>query len=85
METHSTFYLSSFDFTKAFDSISQPFIDLAYLRLGCSKQMQHWLTTSDRTGRTIIRTPYAQHLWNKSGYSGFTDENSFQVGKGGGQ
>eukprot|EP01041_Mallomonas_annulata_P011199 gene11199-23390_t len=85
METHSTFYLSSFDFTKAFDSISQPFIDLAYLRLGCSKQMQHWLTTSDRTGRTIIRTPYAQHLWNKSGYSGFTDENSFQVGKGVGQ
>eukprot|EP00595_Chromulina_sp_UTEXLB2642_P001985 CAMPEP_0196768282 /NCGR_PEP_ID=MMETSP1095-20130614/42552_1 /TAXON_ID=96789 ORGANISM="Chromulina nebulosa, Strain UTEXLB2642" /NCGR_SAMPLE_ID=MMETSP1095 /ASSEMBLY_ACC=CAM_ASM_000446 /LENGTH=1175 /DNA_ID=CAMNT_0042137627 /DNA_START=713 /DNA_END=4241 /DNA_ORIENTATION=- len=85
-EAHPTFYLSSFDFTKAFDSISNSFIDLAYNRLNSSNKMHFWLTEPDRRGYAIVRTPFAQHLWEAQRYAGFTNpKHIFHINKGVGQ
>lgn len=52
-------FFSSWDFTKAFDSVTPFFKELAYLRLGVPRDVAVWMDKLDSAGHTIVKTPQA--------------------------
>ena len=52
-------YSSSWDIKRAFDSISRPFMVLAWNRLGVPLSVAKWLAYMDDGGTVMIRTPLA--------------------------
>ena len=64
LELHTT----SYDLSKAFDSVSKNLMRLAWRRLGVPKDVAEWLVEMDINGVTIVRTPFAAEQWNKHGY-----------------
>ena len=54
---------TSYDLKRAFDCVSKPVILLAWQRLGVPADVARWLTMMDIGGTTVVKTPYAQYLW----------------------
>ena len=54
---------SSYDLKKAFDTTSKPLMLLAWQRLGVPLEIAHWLTEMDVGGTTVVKTPFAQYMW----------------------
>ena len=71
IETKSDLYLSSWDFKRAFDSVSKGAQVISWMRMGLPKDIAEWLVHMDTNGKTLIRSPLAQHTMLKSGYGGF--------------
>ena len=65
---NSELHTSSYDLSKAFDSVSKNIMRIAWRRLGVPKDVVEWLVEMDINGVTIVRTPYAAEQWNKHGY-----------------
>eukprot|EP01041_Mallomonas_annulata_P010374 gene10374-biopygen5013 len=62
---------SSWDVSKAFDTVSKNAMTLAWLRLGVLMDVTEWLVGLDQEGVTIVRTPKAKLAWKLSNYQGF--------------
>jgi len=87
LESHDTVYINSWDFKKAFDSISTPLIRIAMTRMGTPDWFSDWLMNLDTHGTTVVRTPFAQNQWSSKGYRSFESKHvpTFQTQKGVGQ
>ncbi len=57
--------LSSFDFKRAFDSVSKMLARLALVRFGCPPALVEYLVNQDIGGLIMIRSPLTQHLLEK--------------------
>eukprot|EP01036_Dinobryon_divergens_P061916 gene61916-biopygen33085 len=58
-ESGQPIHRSSWDMSKAFDTVSKPAMMIAWLRLGVPEQIATWLVGLDMDGVTIVRTPNA--------------------------
>eukprot|EP01032_Pedospumella_encystans_P017983 gene17983-20484_t len=56
-------YTSSWDFRKAFDSVSKPIIRLAWTRLGVPPDVVEWIASLDEQPNIIHLTPHSQAHW----------------------
>ena len=81
----SPLYLSSWDVKKAFDSLSKNVLRFSWIRLGVPIHVANLLVSLDEDGKTIVRTPYAQQIWSKTKYNGFSDFDYFTALRGAGQ
>eukprot|EP01041_Mallomonas_annulata_P008426 gene8426-biopygen4060 len=61
---------SSWDMTKAFDTVSKNAMMTAWLRLGVPLDIAMWLVELDRSGITMVRTPAAKTAWKDRHYQG---------------
>eukprot|EP01041_Mallomonas_annulata_P006771 gene6771-biopygen3259 len=61
---------SSWDMTKAFDTVSKNAMMIAWLRLGVPLDIALWLVELDRSGVTMVRTPAAKKAWKDRHYQG---------------
>eukprot|EP01041_Mallomonas_annulata_P042124 gene42124-biopygen5666 len=61
---------SSWDMTKAFDTVSKNAMMLAWLRLGVPMDIALWLVELDRSGVIMVRTPAAKKAWKDRHYQG---------------
>lgn len=78
-ELHST----SWDMSKAFDSVSKNVMRMAWRRVGVPKDVTEWLVTLDIAGTTVVRTPYAIEQWNINGYNSvITNDDMAQTPEG---
>jgi hypothetical protein len=59
---------------RAFDSVAKSVLAASWIRMGVPPEVATWLTNMDTNGKTVIRSPLAQEMWYKSGYSGFNQE-----------
>ena len=64
-------HTSSWDITRAFDSVSKNVMRLAWARLGVPLSWIQWLIALDDNGLTVVRTPHAVRMWDKKGRKGF--------------
>ena len=64
-------YGSSWDISKAFDSVSKDMIRLAWERVGVPLPIVEWLIALDDDNHTIVRTEWAVAEWEKAGYEAF--------------
>ena len=71
-ETEAPLFLSSWDISKAFDSLSKQALRFSWIRLGVPTHIADFLVSLDEMGHTIVRTPYSAKLWEKKKYAGFT-------------
>ena len=63
----SSLYGSSWDMSKAFDSVSRPLIILCWQRLGVPVELAQWLVALDLGGHAIIRSDFALDLLDQQG------------------
>eukprot|EP01041_Mallomonas_annulata_P001235 gene1235-biopygen592 len=54
---------SSWDMSKAFDTVSKNAMMISWLRLGVSIDIALWLVELDRSGVTVVRSPAARRAW----------------------
>ena len=73
-ELDQDLHRTSYDLKKAFDSVSKSLILLAWQRLGVPVEVARWLTAMDIGGTTIIKTPYAQAVWDLVQYHSVATE-----------
>ena len=59
---------SSNDLKKAFDSTSIPLMDWSLRRLGVPDGCAKTLAQIDVNGTTVVRSPFAEYLWDKLPY-----------------
>jgi hypothetical protein len=59
----SPLFLSSWDISKAFDSLSKNALRYSWIRLGVPVEISDFLVSLDVEGHTIVRTPFAQKKW----------------------
>jgi len=64
-------YGSSWDVTKAFDSVSKAIIYLAWTRLGVPPECIDWLIELDLESKVAVRTTWAIEIWEREGLQGF--------------
>ena len=84
--TLSPLFISSWDISKAFDSLSKNTLRYSWIRLGVPAQIADLIVSVDEKGHTIIRTPYSQTLWNNHEYQGFKSTRYyFDAKRGAGQ
>jgi ribonuclease HI len=88
-ENESSLFLSSWDISKAFDSLSKQALRFSWIRLGVPTHIADFLVSLDEMGHTIVRTPYSAKLWDKKKYAGFTGNRKrkafFNAARGTGQ
>ena len=58
-ETEAPLFLSSWDISKAFDSLSKQALRFSWIRLGVPTHIADFLVSLDEMGHTIVRTPYS--------------------------
>ena len=75
--TNSPLFLSSWDISKAFDSLSKNSLRFSWVRLGVPPEIADLLVSLDESGHTIIQTPYSQDQWNKREYNAFTHKKHY--------
>jgi len=87
VEHQRTLFGSSWDISKAFDSVSPPIIRLAWERLGVPAVAVDWLLQLDAASSTVVRSEWAWDTWTEHGHGGFPDtsQDSFQPARGTGQ
>ena len=85
-QSHSPLYISSWDITRAFDSLGRETVMMALIRLHVPTRMANYITGIDRTGRVFVRTPhnYDRH-YNQGGEEDLDDADGFKTLKGVGQ
>ena len=71
---------SSYDLKKAFDTTSKPLMLLAWQRLGVPLEIAHWLTEMDVGGTTVVKTPFAQYMWQILKYHSVDTQGSYPPG-----
>ena len=64
-------YGSSWDFKKAFDSVSKAVIRLARTRLGVPAEQIEWMVEFDMDARVAVRTLCMVNVWETQGLAGF--------------
>ena len=81
----SCLYLSSWDITRAFDSLGRETVIMAMLRLHVPRRLAEYITGMDRLGHVYVRTPknYEDHNWG--GERDLTPSRGFKTLKGVGQ
>ena len=57
MDRNNELHTTSYDLSKAFDSVSKNLMKIAWRRLGVPKDVAEWLVEMDINGATIVRTP----------------------------
>eukprot|EP01041_Mallomonas_annulata_P009126 gene9126-biopygen4364 len=62
-ETAFDLYISSWDFRKAFDSVSKPIIRLAWTRFSVPHDVVEWIASLDEQPNIIHLTPHSQTHW----------------------
>ena len=72
IEHDTPVHVSSWDITRAFDSVSKNIMRLAWSRLGVPDDWLEWLVAMDVNGLTVVRTPHAIKIWDKHGMDKFT-------------
>ena len=53
----TSLYISSWDITRAFDSLGRETVIMALLRLHVPRELAEYITGIDRTGSVFVRTP----------------------------
>jgi len=71
---------SSFDLKKAFDSPSKGLMDWSWRRLGVPDQCAKSFAQIDVDGTTVVRSPYAEHAWDKLPYKCVKTNGSYPPG-----
>jgi len=61
-------FLTSYDTTKAFDSVDKKLMTAAWVRLGVPIDVAEYLDHLDTDGRTVIKTPHAVSCIRKNGF-----------------
>ena len=69
---HST----SWDMSKAFDSVSKNMMRIAWRRVGVPLDVTEWLVQLDENGTTVVRTPFAVEQWNLRGYHAIKQDDN---------
>ena len=62
---------SSWDMSRAFDTLSRPVKILCWIRAGAPVELAEYLVGMDTPGINIVRSPLALRTWAESRYSGF--------------
>ena len=62
---------SSWDMSRAFDTLSRPVKILCWIRAGAPVELAEYLVGMDTPGINIVRSSLALRTWSESGYSGF--------------
>ena len=65
VEKDEPLHVSSWDITRAFDSVSKNIIRLAWSRLGVPASWVQWLVGLDERGTLVVRTPHAIRVWDR--------------------
>ena len=68
----NTSHRTSYDMSRAFDSISKNLMRIAWRRLGVPGDVADWLVEMDIGGVTVVRSPLAQERWETDGYLSVT-------------
>jgi len=74
-ETDSPLLLSSWDISKAFDSLCKNDLRFSWSRLGIPTHISDFFLALDEYGHTIVRTPFSQQLRQKRKNSGVPSGN----------
>ena len=68
-------YGSSWDISKAFDSVSHPLVRMAWERVwGVPDTIIEWLMELDRDNHTIVWSNWAMEVWEQDGYAGIAND-----------
>jgi hypothetical protein len=70
VEKDEPIHISSWDITRAFDSVSKNIIRLAWARLGVPATWVQWLVGLDEKGTSVVRTPHAIRVWDRHNVKG---------------
>ena len=73
-ENKTKIYGSSWDISKAFDSVSKDMIRLAWERVGVPAPFVDWPIALDADNHTIVRTEWAVASWDAAEYEAFAKE-----------
>ena len=71
MEQRAPLHRSSWDMSRASDTLSRPVKILCWIRAGAPVELAEYLVGMDTPGVNIVRSPLALRTWAESGYSGF--------------
>ena len=75
-------YFSSWDMSRAFDSITKSLLIYAWVRLGVPEELAVYITSLDIGGTAVVRTPHATSLPpEERKYAGFCPERGTGQGK----
>ena len=69
-------YGSSWDITKAFDSVSKAIIRLAWARLSVPLELIEWLVELGMDAWVAVRTLWMVNVWETQGMAGFDCEEA---------
>ena len=67
---------SSWDMSRAFDTLSHTVKMLCWVRMGVPLEIAEYLVGMDTPGINIVRSPLASRTWSKYGYNGFQGPHS---------
>jgi len=59
---------TSYDMSKAFDTVSKNIQKIAWSRMGVPSDVVDWLVDMDTDGVTVVRSPYALEKWDTHDY-----------------
>jgi hypothetical protein len=59
---------TSYDMSKAFDTVSKNIQKIAWSRMGVPADVVDWLVDMDTDGVTVVRSPYALEKWDTHDY-----------------
>jgi len=84
--TNSPLFLSSWDISKAFDSLSKNVLRFSWIWLGVPASIADFLVSLDEIGHTEVRTNHSREKWDKAKYKGFLEATDyFNAERGAGQ
>ena len=69
-EWRSELYVSSWDIKRAFDRVPKALLILAWIRMGVPECIAKYIVGLDIMGFSVVRTPLAQHKFDKLGHLG---------------
>ena len=77
-EARTPLHRSSWDMSRAFDTLSRPVKLLSWVRTGVPLELAEYLVDLDG-GVTVVRTPLASKTWLSHGYAGFATTMALPV------
>ena len=85
-EWRSKVYISSWDMTKAFDSVPTQMLIWSLIRVGVPAELAEYLVNMDAQGHLVVRTPLSMDILDKKGKDALEEEGlTFKAGRGTGQ
>jgi hypothetical protein len=76
-ESCTNLFLSSWDVVKAFDRLQKKVQIMSWVRLGIPVDIATYLVSMDDEGVTMVRTPYAERVWEREGVMGFSTTSCY--------